>query len=529
MSTPTATRRNKVALFTLLGLVCSLLLAAGPAQAATSGAVESLPGCAQNQFPHRWEDDSVAAVPLGFTASFFGQPVSAVNINENGNITLDAMRPNFAPLDFNTASDVMIAPFLADADIMAAGSVSYGGGTLRDGTKYFCIEWNGVGYYSGHSDKVDTFQLLLTQSPKQACTHDFTITFNYDTIAWDSAESGYGAPAVAGFAAGDGVPGHAYQLPGSATAGGLLDDNAATGLTNHSHGSDQLGRYVFPVVNAPVTGGRLHGTVYKADMSTPVPYAPVKVCRAGGGCTERTTSYIGDFLAAGLTPGDYEVTAGPFGGDEESAPVHANVVAGDNPAVELDLGPAGSAGARRAVSPPAQSLSAQQRAAAATAGSACAESPPPNPGGPVGHGSGGGPGPSTATSDAAVRQAVTASLSGQLHSLARLVARRLAARGLRPFVIPLRAAAPGRAALRVKAAATKVAAGSLAVKQAGPAHLSVKLTRRGRALLRARARSRRKVKLALVASFTPRIGARVLPAVQATATFSVRPRARRRG
>jgi hypothetical protein len=76
---------------------------------------------------------------------------------------------------------------------------------------------------------------------------------------------------------------------------------------------------------------------------------------------------------------------------------------------------------------------------------------------------------------------------------------------------------PGTASIRVTRGNTKVAGGRLVVGRAGLAHITVRVTRKGRALLR----SHRRLRLRLTVSFAPRDGG---PVAQVTARFTVRRR-----
>jgi len=334
--------------FCVFGLIPFAAHASGPNAVRTD-----LPGCTSNVFAGN-DDGSLTNVSLGFTADFYGDPSTSVNLNNNGNITFDQPLSEFTPFDFTTSGNIIIAPFLADIDTRVGSQVSYGTGTMGDGTKYFCVNWVDVGYYSDHTDKTNSFQLLLTQSPTEAAANDdFTITFNYDRVAWETGDAsdgheGFGGtPAAVGYSAGDGVTGHDYFQPGSFTSGALLDSNPSTGLIHNSLNSGgQLGRYVFAVVNGPESGGRLHGTVFAADGSTPVEFAPVQICpNAGGPCTTRSTNSSGNYLAGGLPAGTYQLTAFPTDESEGSARTVSGVIVtdGGNTAQDVTLGPSPNA------------------------------------------------------------------------------------------------------------------------------------------------------------------------------------------
>ena len=140
------------------------LIPAASASAAGPNAVRNLAGCGTNTLAAN-DDESTPQVNIGFNANFFGTTYSQLYVNNNGNVTFDNPLGDYTPFDFTTTGDVMIAPFLADVDTSGApddGSkeVTYGTDMLG-GKQVFCVNWVDVGYFSGHVDKTNSFQLLL--------------------------------------------------------------------------------------------------------------------------------------------------------------------------------------------------------------------------------------------------------------------------------------------------------------------------------------------------------------------------------
>ena len=141
------------------------LIPTASASAAGPNAVRNLTGCTANTLPAN-DDGSTAAVPIGFTANFFGNHVLRSCTSTTTATSPSTTRwASYTPFDFTTTGDVMIAPFLADADTSGApddGSkeVTYGTDMLA-GKQVFCVNWVDVGYFSGHVDKTNSFQLLL--------------------------------------------------------------------------------------------------------------------------------------------------------------------------------------------------------------------------------------------------------------------------------------------------------------------------------------------------------------------------------
>ena len=150
--------------------------------------------------------------------------------------------------------------------------MTYGWGeTTYEGHRAFCVNWVNVGYYAGHTDKLNSFQLLLVHREDSSTPGDFDIIFNYDQIQWESGDASGGigglggTSASAGFSNGSGREGTSYQLAGSLTNGAFLD-SSPSGLTNTSTDSTISGRHVFRVRggNAPLTRYVALGDSYQA-------------------------------------------------------------------------------------------------------------------------------------------------------------------------------------------------------------------------------------------------------------------------
>ncbi|HEV2875056.1 MAG TPA: nidogen-like domain-containing protein [Thermoleophilaceae bacterium] len=340
--------RIRIALARLAALaVLVVLLSLTTASAASAGAVQTLDGCTAGTpgattLPAN-DDNSTGAVPLPFTVDFFGDEYTQAYVNNNGNVTFDGPQSTFTPFDFTISGIPMIAPFLADVDTLGSGSgvVTYGN-AIVDGRDAFCVNWVGVGYFSSHTDKLNSFQLLLVE---QDTPGDFDIVFNYDKVQWETGDAsggsgGFGGtPAAAGWANGDGE--HFDLRPGSFDSMALLDSNASTGLVHGMLGSTQPGRYVFQVRNTGVSGPALEGQV-QHSAGGDVVNGPVEICPdAGGPCRVRNTNQAGTYRATGLAAGTYSVTANPpADSDETAASTQVTMGAADVVAPVLTLGPA---------------------------------------------------------------------------------------------------------------------------------------------------------------------------------------------
>ena len=251
----------------LSGMLAAVLalggLAVAPAsgaQALDAGAVIDDPACTATALPAN-DDGSSGEIELPFTVNFYGTEYSSLWVNNNGNVTLDGPLTEFTPFGLYATDRAIIAPFFADVDTRSGGSspVQYGyGTTLFQGREAFCVNWVDVGYFNGHVDKLNSFQLLLVSRADQGGNGAFDIVFNYDQVQWETGDAsgganGYGGTSArVGFASGDGVAGTSTELPGSGVTRAFLDQNY--GLTSSKLGSDVLGRYVFSVRGDGVIG-----------------------------------------------------------------------------------------------------------------------------------------------------------------------------------------------------------------------------------------------------------------------------------
>lgn len=244
----------------------AILLMAQPAVAQElpdpAGAVISTADCMENTLSAN-DDSSTAAVPLPFGINFYGSQFDRLWVNNNGNVTFDGPLSTYTPFGLAGTSSKIIAPFFADVDTRGVGSqpVTYGwGDTTYEGHRAFCVNWVNVGYFAGHADKLNSFQMLLVNREDASNPGDFDIVFNYDQVQWESGDFSGGSgglggtSAAAGFSNGSGEEGKFYQIVGSLMNGAFLD-TSPTGLSVTSTDSSVQGRHVFRVRggNAPLT------------------------------------------------------------------------------------------------------------------------------------------------------------------------------------------------------------------------------------------------------------------------------------
>jgi Nidogen-like len=266
------------------------------------------------------DDGSTGAVPLPFTANFFGNSYGAVFINNNGNVTFNGPQSTYTPYPLLTTHIPIIAPFFADMDTRGTGSspvtYSYGDGVYA-GHPTLCVDWVNVGYYSGHTDKLNSVQLLLIDRSDTG-PGNFDIMFNYNQIQWETGDVSGGSGGLGGSCARVGYSNGtstSFELPGSAVCGSFVDSNPS-GLIHGSLNSTQPGRYIFAVRNGVAPhGGTISGHVF-ANSNNPanaLSGAFVQVCSATN-CNNTLTDATGNYTVSGLADGSYTATAFPPGG-----------------------------------------------------------------------------------------------------------------------------------------------------------------------------------------------------------------------
>jgi hypothetical protein len=178
-------------------------------------------------------DDSYSGeIELQFGFDFYGTTQTSLCINNNGNVSFGGCFSEFTSTGFPVSGFPMVAAFWADVDTrnQASGLVYYKSEPHR-----FTVIWNAVGYYSGAADKLNTFELILSDGTDPVVGSGNNVLFAYDEMQWTTGRAsggsgGFGGvPATAGINQGNGVTfaqigrfdheGLDYDGPGSAPDG----------------------------------------------------------------------------------------------------------------------------------------------------------------------------------------------------------------------------------------------------------------------------------------------------------------------
>jgi len=189
---------------------------------------------------HNADDGSYGPIILPFQFYLYGQFWNTAYININGNVSFGQYYGTFSSTGFPFLDYVMVAPFWADVDLRGPGIgnniVQY-----KATPTAFYVNWTNVGYFNSMTDKVNTFQLIITDGTDPIVPNGANVSFCYKDMQWTtgSASGGVngfgGTPASVGANQGNGIdyiqfgrfdqPGTAYDGPFGLNDGvSFLDD-----------------------------------------------------------------------------------------------------------------------------------------------------------------------------------------------------------------------------------------------------------------------------------------------------------------
>ncbi|KAK7591209.1 hypothetical protein V9T40_002822 [Parthenolecanium corni] len=192
------------------------------------------PEVGDSELPKTQHEVSSPEISLRVPIKYYGESYTSLFVNSNGLISFLTSLPNFINVQFPLDHPV-IAPFYANTDLRASGSVFYREtqnelpraritAEIRQSFPYsqfsaesvFVATWYRVGYFNLGADKVNTFQCVIASSGNESFVE---LLYTDDGIQWlqGVGQSGTGLPdakAQAGFVA---YNGRKYELPHSGT------------------------------------------------------------------------------------------------------------------------------------------------------------------------------------------------------------------------------------------------------------------------------------------------------------------------
>ncbi|HHP7238387.1 nidogen-like domain-containing protein [Longibacter sp.] len=177
----------------------------------------------------RTDDGSSSVILLPFPFEFYGTVRDSVYLNMNGNLNFARPDTTFTSTPLPNDSSPLIAPFFADVDNR----------NTRSGLVYQRIDsnqnrivftWSSVGYFDQNVDKVNTFQVLLSDGNDPLMGIGNNVCFAYGPMEWTTGDASGGVDGLGGFPAtvgvneGNGIdyslvgrfntPGSSYDGPG---------------------------------------------------------------------------------------------------------------------------------------------------------------------------------------------------------------------------------------------------------------------------------------------------------------------------
>ena len=188
--------------------------------------------------------------------NFFGTRYDNMYVNTNGSITFNYGLSTYTPYTITSATYAGLFPFWADVDTRSGPSSTTPGGNSRGtnlvhwdlapGSDRITITWDDVGYYNSQQDRLNAFQIVITDLSDRTGFNDgdFMFEYRYETLNWTtgSASGGSGGlggtVARAGWSAANGL--NYFEMPGSGVQNSALTWDTRDGNT----GTPGLWRFV---------------------------------------------------------------------------------------------------------------------------------------------------------------------------------------------------------------------------------------------------------------------------------------------
>ena len=156
---------------------------------------------------YRNDDGSSPAIAIPFNFCLYGSTYDSLFINNNGNISFVSQYFTFTSDSFPSSNYTMVAPFWGDVDTRdsASGLVYY-----KITPTSLIVRWDHVGYFPVASDKLNDFQLIITDGTDPILPAGTNVGYCYNNMDWTTgAASGGingfgGTPSTVGANEGDG-------------------------------------------------------------------------------------------------------------------------------------------------------------------------------------------------------------------------------------------------------------------------------------------------------------------------------------
>lgn len=157
-------------------------------------------------------DSYVGPIALPFTYCHFGTPFNEFYINTKGTITFDAPQCDWTPESVPGSGYNMIAGYWSDQDFTASGIVQY---AIIDNNAAV-ITFDQVGYYASNSDKVNTYQIIISDGTSDIIGQGNNVGLIYQDMQWAHGDvggnDGFGGPTPGTVGAENAANGEGIQI-----------------------------------------------------------------------------------------------------------------------------------------------------------------------------------------------------------------------------------------------------------------------------------------------------------------------------
>jgi PKD repeat protein len=189
---------------------------------------------------YRNDDSSTPAIYLNSPFCFYGTYHRKLFINNNGNVSFGTPYAAFRADSFPNTNFVMVAPFWSDVDTRGpnSGVVYY-----QLTNSHLIVQWDSVGYFNAQDDKLNAFQLIITDGQDPLLPAGYNVGFCYKDMQWTTGNASQGVggfggiPSTVGVNEGNGInyiqigrfnqAGSIYDGPGGNPDGVDFLDNQA--------------------------------------------------------------------------------------------------------------------------------------------------------------------------------------------------------------------------------------------------------------------------------------------------------------
>lgn len=148
------------------------------------------------------DDEFSNVIVLPFNFSFYGTTYDSLYINNNGNISFDLPYSTFTANPFPDPTYNMIAPFWADVDTR---STNGGSVWFKLNPHSLVVVWDHVGYWNMMEDKLNTFQLIISDGQDTLVPAGNNVSFCYGDMQWTTGSASLGVNGIGGTPATVGV------------------------------------------------------------------------------------------------------------------------------------------------------------------------------------------------------------------------------------------------------------------------------------------------------------------------------------